>query len=80
MQYFILSHSHPYTLLCLDKIFEDDGVVASGTTSVAYDSERKKLYLHGKFLHVGFLLKIVINAIDVVRNCCSVPYCMRYRP
>ncbi|KAI5123880.1 hypothetical protein M0805_005697 [Coniferiporia weirii] len=31
----------------VEKIFEDDGNIASGTTSVAYDSQRKKLYLHG---------------------------------
>ncbi|THH04497.1 hypothetical protein EW145_g5482 [Phellinidium pouzarii] len=31
----------------VEKMFEDDGQVASGTTSVAYDLQRKKLYLHG---------------------------------
>ncbi|PFH49773.1 hypothetical protein AMATHDRAFT_4627 [Amanita thiersii Skay4041] len=31
----------------IDKIFEDDGSLASGVTSVAYDAERKKLFLHG---------------------------------
>ncbi|KAL5531070.1 hypothetical protein ACEPAG_3946 [Sanghuangporus baumii] len=28
-------------------MFEDDGKVASGSTSAVYDAERKKLYLHG---------------------------------
>ncbi|KAF8629258.1 hypothetical protein AX17_005837 [Amanita inopinata Kibby_2008] len=31
----------------IDTIFEDDGTLASGVTSVAYDSERKRLFLHG---------------------------------
>jgi len=31
----------------IDKVFEDDGQVASGTTTVVYDTKRKKLYLHG---------------------------------
>ncbi|OCB88463.1 calcium-dependent phosphotriesterase [Sanghuangporus baumii] len=31
----------------VEKIFEDSGELASGSTSVAYDSKRKKLYLHG---------------------------------
>lgn len=31
----------------IDKIFEDDGSLASGTTSAAYDSERHRLFLHG---------------------------------
>ncbi|PAV18920.1 serum paraoxonase arylesterase [Pyrrhoderma noxium] len=31
----------------IERVFEDDGTLASGTTSVAYDVKRKKLYLHG---------------------------------
>ncbi|KAH8119425.1 calcium-dependent phosphotriesterase [Phellopilus nigrolimitatus] len=31
----------------VEKKFEDDGEIASGSTSVVYDSQRKKLYLHG---------------------------------
>ncbi|EJD03198.1 calcium-dependent phosphotriesterase [Fomitiporia mediterranea MF3/22] len=31
----------------VEKVFEDDGEFASGSTSAAYDAERKKLYLHG---------------------------------
>ncbi|KAG6813313.1 hypothetical protein H0H92_012126 [Tricholoma furcatifolium] len=31
----------------LDTVFEDDGNVASGTTSVVYDAERHRLFLHG---------------------------------
>ncbi|KAL5484949.1 hypothetical protein ACEPAI_7591 [Sanghuangporus weigelae] len=31
----------------VEKIFEDSGELASGSTSVAYDAKRKKLYLHG---------------------------------
>ncbi|EJD03191.1 calcium-dependent phosphotriesterase [Fomitiporia mediterranea MF3/22] len=31
----------------VEKVFEDDGEIASGSTSVAYDAKRKKLYLHG---------------------------------
>jgi len=31
----------------VDKVFEDDGNVASGITSVAYDTQRKRLFLHG---------------------------------
>lgn len=29
-------------------MFEDDGSIASGTTSVAYDADRKLLFLSGK--------------------------------
>ncbi len=32
------------------KAFEDDGSVVSGSTSVVYDSERKILYMHGKWV------------------------------
>ncbi|EGN99778.1 hypothetical protein SERLA73DRAFT_179982 [Serpula lacrymans var. lacrymans S7.3] len=31
----------------VDKVFEDSGEIASGTTSVVYDSQRKRLFLHG---------------------------------
>ncbi|TFK44268.1 serum paraoxonase/arylesterase [Crucibulum laeve] len=31
----------------VEKVFEDDGSVASGITSVAYDAERKRLFMHG---------------------------------
>ncbi|KAK2464159.1 hypothetical protein APHAL10511_003616 [Amanita phalloides] len=31
----------------VDKVFEDDGSLASGITSAAYDAERHRLYLHG---------------------------------
>ncbi|GLB39271.1 putative serum paraoxonase arylesterase [Lyophyllum shimeji] len=31
----------------LEKVFEDDGSVASGITSVAHDAERRRLFLHG---------------------------------
>jgi len=31
----------------IDKIFEDDGSLASGVTSAAFDSERNRLFLHG---------------------------------
>lgn len=31
----------------IDKIFEDDGSLASSATSAAYDSERHRLFLHG---------------------------------
>lgn len=31
----------------VEKAFEDDGIRASGITSVAYDAERNHLYLHG---------------------------------
>ncbi|KAG5637986.1 hypothetical protein H0H81_002347 [Sphagnurus paluster] len=31
----------------IDKIFEDDGKIASGSTSAAHDAERKLLFLHG---------------------------------
>jgi len=31
----------------IEKMFEDDGSVASGTTTVAYDPRRKRLFLHG---------------------------------
>ncbi|KAF5351735.1 hypothetical protein D9756_007674 [Leucocoprinus leucothites] len=31
----------------VDKVFEDDGRIASGITSVVHDAQRKKLFLHG---------------------------------
>jgi len=31
----------------VEKIFEDDGKIMSGITSAAYDSRRKKLFMHG---------------------------------
>ncbi|KAF9568249.1 calcium-dependent phosphotriesterase [Agrocybe pediades] len=31
----------------VEKTFEDDGTLISGITTVAYDSQRKKLFLHG---------------------------------
>ncbi|KAM6502126.1 hypothetical protein JOM56_002103 [Amanita muscaria] len=31
----------------VEKVFEDDGSLASGVTSAAYDSERTRLFLHG---------------------------------
>ncbi|KAF8629870.1 hypothetical protein AX15_003229 [Amanita polypyramis BW_CC] len=31
----------------IDKVFEDDGSLASGITSAAYDAERRRLFLHG---------------------------------
>jgi len=31
----------------VEKIFEDDGKIASGITSAAFDVERKRLYMHG---------------------------------
>ncbi|KZW00280.1 calcium-dependent phosphotriesterase [Exidia glandulosa HHB12029] len=31
----------------IEKIFEDDGKVANGVTTAAYDKERNKLYMHG---------------------------------
>ena len=31
------------------QIFEDPGGVASGATSVVWDAERQKLFLHGTF-------------------------------
>jgi hypothetical protein len=30
-----------------DKVFEDDGTIASGITSVVHDSQRGLLFLHG---------------------------------
>jgi hypothetical protein len=32
----------------LTQVFEDDGSLASGVTSVAYDTERNRLFMHGK--------------------------------
>lgn len=29
------------------QVFEDDGSLMSGITSVVYDSKRKKLFMHG---------------------------------
>ena len=34
----------------VERVFEDAGEIASGSTSVAYDVKRKKLYLHGLFM------------------------------
>ncbi|KAL0956031.1 hypothetical protein HGRIS_002204 [Hohenbuehelia grisea] len=31
----------------VDKVFEDDGTLASGVTTVVYDSQRKRLFLNG---------------------------------
>ncbi|TFK46445.1 calcium-dependent phosphotriesterase [Heliocybe sulcata] len=31
----------------VDKVFEDSGKIASGSTSVAYDSQRNRLFIHG---------------------------------
>ncbi|KAJ3529550.1 hypothetical protein NMY22_g8948 [Coprinellus aureogranulatus] len=31
----------------VDRVFEDDGSIASGVTSAAYDAERNRLFLHG---------------------------------
>lgn len=32
----------------VDRVFEDDGSLASGVTTAAYDSQRKKLFMSGK--------------------------------
>jgi hypothetical protein len=32
------------------QMFEDDGSIASGSTSAAYDSERGTLFMHGRVL------------------------------
>ncbi|KAJ7096424.1 hypothetical protein C8R44DRAFT_813008 [Mycena epipterygia] len=31
----------------VDKVFEDNGTIASGTTSVVHDAQRQRLFLHG---------------------------------
>ena len=35
--------------IATSQVFEDDGNMASGVTSAVWDSERRNLYLHGKF-------------------------------
>lgn len=45
-----VSHFPSYEAgLIFFQVFEDDGEIASGTTTVVYDVKRKKLYLHGQF-------------------------------
>ncbi|KAF9449175.1 serum paraoxonase/arylesterase [Macrolepiota fuliginosa MF-IS2] len=34
----------------VEKLFEDDGQFASGSTTVAYDAQRKTIFLHGEFI------------------------------
>jgi len=58
-------------------MFEDDGTIASGSTSVAYDSQRGRLFMHGKALYSHrtgripmYLLsnRIVFAPVDSVQN------------
>ena len=48
----------------IDKVFEDDGSLASGTTSAAYDSERHRLFLHGNSQSQTLLSMLITNSLQ----------------
>ena len=48
----------------VERVFEDDGKIASGSTSVAYDAKRKKLYLHGTWIFPAPLCFLRLNCFS----------------
>jgi hypothetical protein len=59
------------------QMFEDDGSIASGSTSAAYDSQRGTLFMHGRVLppdmlrdpdNLGLSNRIVFPSIDGVQT------------
>jgi len=46
------------------KAFEDDGTLASGTTSVVHDAKRKRLYLNGECKH-DMLFQLIRDAVTL---------------
>ena len=56
----------------ISQVFEDDGNIASGATSVVHDVARGKLYLHGATLPFILILKLM----KTYRTCCLAFGCM----